>query len=210
MKNSKISKDFKLTLLGVVFVLGLVLANILAVRIVDVGGFVFSMGTIVYALTFLTSDAISEVFGKKKVKQLIFIAVFSQIITFFFFYLALTLPSNDSSFDESFKMVFGLSLRIIFASIITFLISQVHDLWAFHYWRKKFSGKHLWLRNNFSTIVSQIIDTTLFTLIAFFGVWSTTEIIQIILFDWVFKIFLSIIDTPILYGLVAWLKKEEE
>ncbi|PIZ54623.1 transporter, partial [Candidatus Uhrbacteria bacterium CG_4_10_14_0_2_um_filter_41_7] len=101
--------------------------------------------------------------------------------------------------------------RITVASFIAYLISQHHDVWAFHFWKKKTNGKHLWLRNNASTVVSQLIDTVVFTFIAFYGV---LPIVPLILGTWVVKILIALIDTPFIYGAV-WIMdkikpKEEE
>ena len=99
---------------------------------------------------------------------------------------------------------------MIVASLIAFIVSQTHDIWAFDFWKKKFKGKYLWIRNNASTFVSQAIDTLLFMFIAFYGIsdkFTVHFILQLSLTYWLFKITFAALDTPFVYLLVKWLKK---
>ena len=106
-----------------------------------------------------------------------------------------------TEFSEMFSKVLALTPRITLASFIAYLISQHHDIWIFHFWKKKTNGKHLWLRNNASTIVSQLIDSIIFVTIAFYGIFP---IWNMILGMWIVKIIIALIDTPFIYGAI-WL-----
>jgi uncharacterized integral membrane protein (TIGR00697 family) len=95
--------------------------------------------------------------------------------------------------------IFSLLPRVVAASLGAYLISQHHDIWAFHFWKQKTEGKYLWLRNNFSTAVSQLIDSLVFSLGAFWGIFPAWELIQIIITTYVFKVIVALVDTPFIY-----------
>ena len=96
--------------------------------------------------------------------------------------------------------------RLIAASMIAYLFAQFVDVRIFHFWKKLTEGKHLWLRNNGSTIASQLIDTTLVICILFVGVWNADQILSAIIDGWVFKMLMALLDTPIIYGVIYLLK----
>jgi hypothetical protein len=107
--------------------------------------------------------------------------------------------------------IFQNSSRVILASILAFVISQMHDIWAFDFWKKKTQGKYLWLRNNLSTAVSQFIDTTIFIFLAFYQITPKFDfdfMWQLILPYYAVKLILAFIDTPFVYLGVRWLKKK--
>jgi uncharacterized integral membrane protein (TIGR00697 family) len=97
------------------------------------------------------------------------------------------------------REVFSVMPRVVIASLVAYLVSQHHDIWAFAFWKQKTSGRYLWLRNNASTFVSQLADSVVFTLIAFLGVFETGILIQIIATTYVLKLIVAVIDTPFLY-----------
>ena len=106
--------------------------------------------------------------------------------------------------SEAFVQTLGTTWRIAAASLIAYIIAQNHDVWAYHFWKKTFKGKHLWLRNNLSTGVSQIIDSILFASIAFYGI---APVIPIILSTIVVKFIIAALDTPFLYGIRWYFEK---
>ncbi len=106
--------------------------------------------------------------------------------------------------QEGFAQTMGTTIRITIASLASFLVSQFHDIWSFHYWKKRTKGKHLWLRNNLSTISSQLINTVVFYLIGFYGVFP---IVELIVFTYLVKIVIALVDTPFVYLAVWHLRK---
>ena len=108
--------------------------------------------------------------------------------------------------DQTYNAVFRNAWRIIAASMVAYLFAQFVDVRIFHFWKKLTNGKHLWLRNNGSTIASQLIDTTLVISILFIGVWDLNQIMNGILDGWLFKMLMAFIDTPIIYGIIYLLK----
>ena len=112
--------------------------------------------------------------------------------------------------DSTYNSVFQNAWRLIAASMVAYLFAQFVDVRIFHFWKKLTNGKHLWLRNNASTIFSQLVDTTLVIFILFVGVWSSKQIFSGIIDGWIFKMMIALIDTPIIYGIIYLLKGKIE
>ena len=207
MKSIELKTDI---LLGF-FIVSLVLANTLGTKITTLLGVRVSVGIFFIPLMFLITDIVAEVHGKKKAQEFVLISIAVMLFTLIMAYFAIQLPANSTwGNQEAFASVFGSSLRMIVASIIAFIFSQFHDVWAFHFLKKKTKGKYLWLRNNVSTSISQLIDTVLFMFIAFYNLtpkFTVPFIISLILPYWLFKILFALIDTPFIYAGVWWLKK---
>ena len=116
---------------------------------------------------------------------------------------------GSADLQSAYDTIFGTTIRIFIASITAFLIAQLHDVWAFNFWKQKTKGKHLWLRNNLSTIVSQFIDTTLFMFIAFYHIspqFTGTYVFSLVIPYWLVKVLFALFDTPFCYVGVRWLK----
>ena len=104
--------------------------------------------------------------------------------------------------DVTYNSVFQNAWRLIAASMVAYLFAQFIDVRIFHFWKKLTNGKHLWIRNNASTIVSQLVDTILVICILFFGVWESDQILSAIIDGWLFKMLMAFLDTPIIYGIL--------
>lgn len=206
------SQQGKLTLLTAIFVGGLIAANTLGSKVTTLFGVAVSVGIFAYPLTFMMTDAIAEVYGKKKAKQIVWAALIAQTLVLFLTWISIKMPpASRYHLNEEYVKVFSGSLRMIIASLIAFIVSQTHDIWAFEWWKKKLHGKALWFRNNASTFVSQAIDTLLFMFIAFYGIndkFTVGFILHLCLTYWLFKIAFAALDTPFVYLLVKWLKKD--
>ena len=189
--------------LGRVYLFGLiaamaVLMNIFVVKGMYLFGLAATGGNILYASIFLATDILSENYGKKEALRGVRIGFFVSL-----FFLAgsqaivLFKPADFDIAHGAMQTLFFLTPRIVIGSMIAYLISQHLDVWLFEKIRKKTKGKHLWLRNNGSTMVSQMVDSALFTLIAFWGVYP--KIIQIIIFTYIIKVIIAACDTPFVY-----------
>ena len=170
--------------------------------------FELSVGIIAYPVTFLVTDLISELYGQNRVNQLVISGFFAIIFTT----LLITISMNATAAEwspidsETFTRVFGLTGPAFFASMVAYLTAQLIDVRIFHFWKRLTNGKHLWIRNNGSTIASQFVDTTLVICILFVGVWDTDQIISAIIDGWMFKMLMAFLDTPIIYGILYLLK----
>lgn len=203
-------KFFPFLVLCSIFVGSLVISEILANKIINLKGIYVPAGVIAYAITFPITDTIGEIWGKTYAKQLVFAGFIALGVVFLLIGLAIILPA--ASFwkeGNAFKSVLGMkegAMRITIASLFAYIVSQYHDVWAFHFWRKVTRGKYLWVRNNASTFVSQGIDTFIFIFIAFYGVFP---ILPLILGQYLVKISIALLDTPVVYTLVHFLKSNK-
>tara|TARA_Y100000588_G_C14008666_1_gene818955 strand:+ start:232 stop:885 length:654 start_codon:yes stop_codon:yes gene_type:complete len=211
----KFKEQLYLVLSGI-FIASLVTCNLIANKFVtvDMGFkvFIVSAGILPYPLTFLVTDLISELYGQKKANLVVFSGFIASIFVLFFLWLGGQFSAIPSSIvgDEIYNSVFQNAWRLIAASMIAYLFAQFIDVRIFHFWKKLTKGKHLWLRNNGSTIASQLVDTTLVICILFVGVWETNQIISAIIDGWIFKMLMALIDTPIIYGIIYFLKGKIE
>ncbi len=176
-----------------------VIANIIAVKLISVGNIVAPAGVIVYSITFLITDFISEIYGKDVAKKAVITGFVANVIAVFSIVIAVQwtpAPFLSEDFVKAFNTVFSYTPRIVAASFTAFIVSQTHDVYAYHFLRKLSKGKYLWLRNNGSTIVSQFIDTAIFITIAFYGV---APIFKLIIGQYLLKVAIALLDTPFLY-----------
>ena len=193
-----------------VVLMGAALASCFAVasKIIVIFGMTASGGAIGYAITYIATDAISELYGKKKANQVVFAGVIAAILTMLLMVTAIRLPYADFwDNQEGFENTLGLSVRLAIATIVAYLASQFHDVWAFHMWREKTQARHLWLRNNLSTGVSQAIDTIIFITIAFWGIFPLRQLLFLVLGKYLIKLGIAILDTPVIYLVVAVVRR---
>ena len=207
----KLKDQLYIVLVGI-FIASLITCNLIANKFVtvDLGFkvFIVSAGILPYPLTFLVTDLISEIYGQKRANLVVFSGFIASMFVLLFLWLGAQFNAIPSSIvgDETYNSVFQNAWRIIAASMIAYLFAQFVDVRIFHFWKKLTNGKHLWLRNNGSTVASQLIDTTLVVCILFLGVWNGDQILQAIIDGWLFKMLMAFVDTPIIYGIVYLLK----
>tara|TARA_B110000046_G_scaffold173666_1_gene196464 strand:+ start:8237 stop:8923 length:687 start_codon:yes stop_codon:yes gene_type:complete len=172
--------------------------------------FEISVGILPYPITFLITDVLSEIYGKKKANRVVIAGIFASFFSMFIILIADFAPAIESSpiNDEVFHQVFGLSPLAVFASMIAYLFAQFIDIRIFHFWKKLTSGKHLWLRNNFSTFASQFIDTfTVLFLLCTFKILPWPIFTSLLISGFLFKVIIAALDTPLLYLIVSAFRK---
>ncbi len=188
------------------FIALLIVSNIIATKLIVIGNLIVPAAVICYALTFLITDTVAEIWGKERTKVIIKLGFFASIVAAFFIKLSIIMPAASFWPNQSeYELILGANIRIVVASMTAYLISQFHDVWAFHFWKEKTQGKYLWLRNNLSTATSQLIDTGIFIVIAFYG--TGAPLLALIVGQYIVKLIISICDTPIVYLLVSIIKK---
>lgn len=198
-----------LLILAMTFITMLVISNIIAIKTISIGGLIGPAAVLCYSLTFAISDTLSEIWGRKTTQFIINIGFGATMLASIFVKLAIWMPGSPFwQHQEAFESILNNNFRIVAASMIAYYVSQSHDVWAFHFWKKKTNNKHLWIRNNLSSMVSQLIDTVLFISIAFYG--SGTPLFQMMLGQYLIKLFIAAIDTPLVYGLVFWIRHKTE
>ncbi|MEJ2049154.1 MAG: queuosine precursor transporter [Calditrichota bacterium] len=186
--------------LYVIIAVDIIVCNIQVLKIIELFGFVATLGNILYGSIYLATDLLSEVYGKKEARRGVWLGFFALIFMTISMQLALLFKPDPSDFSQNaFQTIFGFIPRITGASLVAYLISQHHDVWAFHFWKDKTRGKFLWLRNNASTLVSQGIDSVTFVLLAFYGVFEKKILLSILFTTYAIKILIALLDTPIVY-----------
>jgi len=176
-----------------------ILANIQVIKTIELFGFVTTLGNVMYGTSFLATDILSECYGEKEAKKGVLIGIFSIIATTLIMQVCLwfTPHASDTS-SVALNTIFSLLPRIAIASITAYMISQNFDVWFYNHLKRRYP-KHLWLRNNISTMTSQLLDNTIFTLMAFWGVFPVDVIWQIFATSYVMKWFVALLDTPVIY-----------
>ena len=202
--------------LAALFITALVVSNLIFQKFFywDFFGiytFEISVGILPYPITFLITDLISEVYGKKKANQMVTTGIFASFFSLGIVLIADAAPAiaNSPIGDELFTKVFGATAVAVFASMIAYLSAQYIDIQIFHFWKRVTRGKHLWLRNNFSTFLSQFVDTfAVLFLLCSFGKISWELFGALLLSGFLFKILVAALDTPLLYAGVYVLRKQ--
>lgn len=172
--------------------------------------FELSVGILPYPITFLITDLISEIYGKKKANRVVVAGIFASFFSMGILLMADIVPTSPNSpIDSStFDAVFSLSPLAVLASMLAYLFAQFIDVRLYHFWKELTQGRMLWLRNNFSTFTSQLIDTlTVILLLCIFDVIPWHLFWGLLVSGFVFKVLVAAIDTPFLYLFVALFRK---
>jgi hypothetical protein len=178
---------------------------VLAAKIVTVFGITVPAGVLGYCLTFICTDVISEVWGRDRAGEVVLSGFVTLLACLGLIQAALWWPA--ASFwqgQEAFQQILGMTPRIILGSITAYLVGQYHDIWAFHFYKRLTRGRHLWLRNNLSTLTSQLLDSCIFISVAFAG---KMPLLPLILGQWAIKVGIAGLDTIVVYALVWWIRR---
>lgn len=183
----------------------LVIASVLASKIINIFGVFVPAGVFAYCITFICTDVISEIWGKRHANTAVLAGFITLVIAFLLIQISLHWTAAPFwNNQDAFQTIVGMTPRIILGSMAAYLFSQLNDVWLFHYLRGKTGQKHLWLRNNLSTAVSQFLDSVIFIVIAFYGVMPVWPLI---IGQWVVKMCIAVIDTPVVYTCVWALRR---
>jgi uncharacterized integral membrane protein (TIGR00697 family) len=186
--------------------ISIIVANIQVTKTIEIFTLEATLGNIVYATSFLATDILSECYGKEEAYKGVGIGFFALLVMTLLMNTALLFkPAPSDLVQESLVTIFSLMPRIALASLAAYLVSQLNDVWSYEFWRKKRpSVGWLWLRNNASTMVSQLIDTLIFTLIAFWGRYPWGVLWQIMVTTYALKWVVAALDTPFIYLAKRW------
>lgn len=186
--------------LYILIVASVITANIQVVKTVEIFGLVATLGNVLYGSIFFATDILNEVYGKKEARRGVWLGFIGMALMTLWMQFGLRFIPHASDFAQGpLSTIFGLMPRIAAGSMTAYLVSQHHDVWAFQFWKRKTQGRFLWVRNNASTLVSQAIDSAIFCLIAFWGVFDTGTWIEILTSTYLLKLVVGVIDTPFLY-----------
>jgi uncharacterized integral membrane protein (TIGR00697 family) len=183
-----------------------IVANIQVLKTVELFGITATLGNIVYATSFLVTDILSENYGRREARRAVVFGFVGLAALVALMNLALLFRPHESDFAQPHLVaLFTILPRVTAASLVAYVVSQFHDVWAYHFWRRKFPGaRSIWIRNNLSTLASQAIDTVIFTAGAFVGVFPFEVVLEIALSTYLLKLIVALADTPLVYIARRW------
>ena len=188
-----------------VFVTFVVLTNTVGVKLFTITGVTLPVSIIWYPLTFLITDIVSEIYGARRARYLVIMGFGMSLILLAFSLIGIALPAASFyALDADYERIFGPIWRLLFASMAAYLLAQMVDVQLFHFWKRLTRGRHLWLRNNGSTMISQLVDSLVVNTIFLYNnpsVFTGTigDLLRIILGVYIVKVLLAAADTPLCY-----------
>jgi hypothetical protein len=204
-------KNYKyLGTISVFFVSILLISNVASTKIVDFGLFTFDGGTLLFPLSYIFGDILTEVYGYKSSRKVIWLGFFSALMMSIIFIIVGKLPAapgwnNQAAYDA----ILGLTPRIVLASLIAYFSGEFSNSYVLAKMKIWTKGRWLWTRTIGSTIVGEFVDSILFIFIAFFGIFPNSLLLVLVISNYIFKTGVEVLFTPITYKVVGFLKKRE-
>lgn len=207
--NSSHSRYFDV--LVAIFVAVLLISNISSTKILTLWKFTFDGGTILFPLSYIFGDILTEVYGFRKSRRVIWLGFFSALLMSVVLYIVQVLPpASDWPHQDAFEKLLGLVPRIVAASLIAYFAGEFSNSITLSLLKIRTKGRFLWIRTIFSTIIGEGIDTLVFCMIAFYGTMPGNVLWAIIISNYIFKCSVEILLTPVTYKVVHFLKKVEK
>ncbi len=205
-------KSYKhLDAIASLFVAVLLISNVTSTKIVDLGLFTFDGGTILFPLSYIFGDILTEVYGYSRSRKVIwlgFICTFLMSLTFSI--VGALPPAAEWKYQDAYNQILGSTPRIVAASLVAYFAGEFSNSFILAKLKIITQGRWLWTRTIGSTLVGQILDTTIFIAIAFTGVVPNTLLWTLIVSNYLFKCGVEILFTPVTYWITAWLKRQEQ
>ena len=204
-------KSNNLEIITGLFVAVLIISNIVSTKILIFGPFTFDGGTLIFPLTYIFGDILTEVYGYSNSRRIIWIGFLSCLLMSVTFFIVGILPSSpDWKNQDSYNLILGVTPRIVLASLIAYLFGEFSNSFVLSKMKLISNGKHLYMRTISSTIIGQIFDTGLFVFIAFLGMFPIFTLFAIAISNYIFKVLIEALMTPVTYKVVGYLKKSDE
>ena len=204
------TKERRLLFLVGLYIMGVLASNIMAGKFAGILGWSIPTGVFAFPITFAVTDIINEIWGPEEATNTVYLGFTANIVFILMIAFSVLLPPHELwGNQEAWVAVLGSVPRIAIAGLLTFLVSQNWDVWVYNKLKILTGGKHLWIRNNVSTLTSQLLDTALFTILAFAGSMPLNLMLEITFTQWAVKSILAVVDTPFVYLGVNWLRKAE-
>ena len=185
-----------------IYLASLFASNTLGLKIMPfIFGSHLSVAVFFFPIVFLMTDVIGEVYGKRLAKLFVRMGFISTALFLAFSFLSISMPWAEKGLwaQEGYELIFGTSLRIALASLVAFIVAEYQDVFTFFFVRAKIGPKFFWLRSLLSNLWSQLLDSALFMVIAFAGIYETKTLISIIITWWLFKVAMGFVYTPLSY-----------
>lgn len=196
--------------ISVFFVSVLLISNIASTKIVDFGIFTFDAGTLLFPLSYIFGDILTEVYGYKRSRKVIWLGFFMALLMSLVFILVGKLPASpDWPNQEAYNAILGMTPRIIFASLVAYALGSFSNAFVLAKMKIWTQGKKLWTRTIGSTLIGELIDSIIFILVAFAGILPSSLLVTLIISNYVFKTLIEVVLTPVTYKVVKFLKERE-
>jgi queuosine precursor transporter len=193
------------------YVTALITANTVAIRVLDIGPFTADAGTLTFPIAYIVGDVLTEVYGFRIARRVIWLGFICNALAVGIFQMALRLPSvDDPAFQDAFEMVFNATPRILLASMAAYLVGSFINAYVLARLKVITEGRWLWMRTIGSTIMGEGLDTVIFVFIAFWGVFPGEVIWAMLYTNWIVKIGVEVLATPVTYKVVDLFKRKEQ
>lgn len=205
------NKNYKyLGSISVFFVSVLLISNIASTKIVDFGIFTFDAGTLLFPLSYIFGDILTEVYGYKRSRKVIWLGfAMALLMSLVLMIVNFLPPASDWGNQEAYEKILGVTPRIVLASLVAYTLGSFSNAFVLAKMKIWTKGKKLWARTIGSTLVGELVDSSLFILIAFLGILPNALLVTLIISNYVFKTLIEILFTPLTYKIVAFLKIKE-
>lgn len=207
----KQEKNYKLiTIIAVMFVSILIISNIVSTKIVSLWSIVFDGGTILFPLSYILGDILTEVYGYKQTKKIIWMWFCAMLLMSLTVIIVWILPpASDWQFQQDYENILGFTPRLVLASLIAYIVWVISNSYIMAKLKIKTQWKKLWLRTIWSTLIGEWIDTVFFVIIAFYSVIPNELLIWIIISNYIIKVLIEVLFTPITYITINKIKAIE-
>ncbi|MDQ5885492.1 MAG: queuosine precursor transporter [Patescibacteria group bacterium] len=188
----------------------LIVSNIASVKLIQIGGIVFDAGTIMFPLAYIVGDIITEIYGFKRMRRLLYIGLAMLLLTVLTFWVVQILPSPiDWQHQQAYSDILGFVWRIVLASMTAFFIGELFNSYLLAKFKVRTKGKGLWARLMGSSAIGSLLDTTIFTVLAFGGTVSSAVLINIIATVYVIKMLTELLLSPVTIKIIDYIKSKE-
>jgi len=193
------------------FVAVLIISNVASTKILMIGSFIkFDGGTILFPISYIFGDILTEVYGYSRARRVIWIGFFCAALAALIFYIVQILPpARGWENQEAYVKILGLTPRIVAASLVAYFAGEFSNSFTLAKMKIFTRGKWLWTRTIGSTLIGELVDTLLFVTIAFFGIFDLSLLCSVFISNYIFKVGVEVIATPLTYVIVRFLKRSE-
>ncbi|WP_337844859.1 queuosine precursor transporter [Thermus sp.] len=202
-----------LDLIAVLFAAVLLVSNVASTKLVVLGPFTFDGGTLLFPLAYIFGDVLTEVYGYRRSRRVIWMGFFALLLATLTFQVVATLPAPQDEesrrFAQAFGLLLGLTPRIVLGSLLAYFMGEFANAYVLARLKVRTEGRHFWLRALLSTLVGQGLDTAVFLLVAFLGVFPPEVLLLVFLSNYAFKVGVEVVMLPLTYGVVGFLKRAE-
>lgn len=209
-KNIAFPFSIRFQIISALFITGLITSNIIAMRLVYIGGFVLPSAVIIFPMTYIIGDVLTEVYGYWAARRVIWLGFLCNFLTVSAIWMAGLLEPVNPEFGQAYQIVLGSTFRILAASFLAYLSGEFINAFVLAKLKSLTGGRWLWSRTISSTILGQGVDTVIFITLAFAGSLPSGVLLEIVFLQWGVKVLYEIVATPITYGVVGYFKRTEK